>query len=193
MATSKKSSKDKRKLTGAAADMYEWLEAVAFALAIVVVLFTFVFRVIRIEGDSMLDTLHEEDRLIVQNLFYEPENNDIVVVVQDNSHTTEPIIKRVIAIAGQTVELDPTTGAVTVDGIKIDEPYISPDKIMTNAGDSFTYPVKVPEGKIFVLGDNRPVSFDSRDARLGFVDLDNVLGKALLRIYPVADFGGIYE
>lgn len=189
----KKHSEDKRKLTGFAAEVYEWLEAIAFALAIVVILFTFIFRVISIDGPSMESTLFEGERLIVNNLFYEPENGDIIVIVQENDYDNVPIIKRVIATAGQTLDIDESTGAVTVDGAVIDESYLDADKILTDAGDSFEYPIVVEEGCVFVLGDNRQNSFDSRDKRLGFVKLENVLGKAVFRIYPFDRIGGLYS
>lgn len=185
-------NKNSRKLSGFAAELYEWVEAIAFALAIVVILFTFVFRVISIDGPSMESTLFDEDRLIVTNFFYTPEQGDVVVITQDNDYDNVPIIKRVIAVENQTIDIDASTGVVTVDGVALDESaYIDEDKTLIWAGDWAEYPYTVPEDCVFVLGDNRRNSFDSRDQRLGVVHNENILGKAILRIYPFDSIGGI--
>ena len=136
----------------------------------------------------MQQTLIEPDRLIVSKLFYTPKQGDIVVLRKE-SFKDDAIIKRVIAVGGQTVDIDFTEGVVYVDGVALDEPYVNAP---TYDPEDFTEPVEVPEGCIFVMGDNRNHSTDSRDARIGVVDNRYIIGKALFRITPVNRFGAIY-
>lgn len=181
---------EEKKSTGFVVEIYEWLEAVAFALAIVVIMFTFVFRIVSVSGPSMQPTLHSGDRIVLTSLFYTPENGDIVVVTQPNSHDNEPLIKRVIAVEGQTIDVDAETDTVTVDGVKLNETYILEQDILRE-GDAYEFPITIPEGKVFVMGDNRNDSFDSRDAGLGIVDEKYIMGKAIFRIYPFESVGGL--
>ncbi len=184
-------SNDKRKLDGFAAEVYEWMEAIAFALAIVVILFTFVFRVVSVSGGSMDSTLANGDRLLVNSMFYEPEQGDIVIVVKETEQTSDPIIKRVIACPGQTVRYDSSTHVVYVDGQPLDESaYVDEDK---NGGASawLSEEVTLGEDEYIVMGDNRAISFDSRDQRLGAVSRDDILGEVLVRIYPFNSIGGV--
>lgn len=175
---------------GFVVEIYEWLEAVAFALAIVVLLFTFLFRVVSVSGPSMNPTLYSGDRIVLNSLFYTPQNGDIVVITQPNSHDNEPLIKRVIAVEGQTISVDAENDTVTVDGVKINEPYIL-DQDIQRAGESYEYPLTIPKGKVFVMGDNRNDSFDSRDPGLGMVEEKYIMGKAIFRIYPFERVGGL--
>ncbi len=180
---------ERRRLKGAMAEVYEWLEAIAFALAIVVLLFTFVFRIVSVSGESMEPTLHDENRVMVSCLFYTPEENDIVIIVHpEDAAYNKPLVKRVIAVGGQSVQI--VDGIVYVDGIpKIIEGLES----INNPGSAFDFsePVVVPEGFVFVLGDNRNNSLDSRDPRIGMVDEHYIIGKVMLRIYPFDQFGGV--
>lgn len=175
---------------GFVVEIYEWLEAVAFALALVVLMFTFVFRIVSVSGPSMQPTLHGGDRIVLSSLFYTPKNGDIVVVTQPNSHDNEPLIKRVIAVEGQTIDVDAETDTVTVDGVKLNETYILEQDIRRE-GDAYEFPITIPEGKVFVMGDNRNDSFDSRDPGLGMVDEKYIMGKAVFRIYPFESVGGL--
>ncbi len=184
-------SNDKRRLSGFAAEIYEWMEAVAFALAIVVILFTFVFRVVSVSGGSMDSSLSNGDRLLVNSLFYEPEQGDVVIVVKENEHTSDPIIKRIIACPGQRIKYDSSTNVVYVDGQPLDESaYVDDDK---NGGASawLSEEVTLGEDEYVVMGDNRKISFDSRNEALGAVSKDDILGEVLIRIYPFNSIGEI--
>jgi signal peptidase I len=167
--------------------LLDWAEIIVFALFCVVFCFTFLFRIADVHGHSMENTLFENDKLVISRLMYTPQCGDIVVV---NSQTLgETIIKRVIATANQTVVINYSENTVSVDGEVLDEPYIK-EKIMEVSGnfaqinyneDSDTYEYKVPLGYVFVLGDNRNNSADSR--AIGCIPYDEIVGKAVFRIY----------
>lgn len=184
-------------------EILEWLEVLVTAIIAVVVIFSLIFRVATIDGNSMRNTLHggdingrNADKVIITNLAYTPKAGDIVVISRNIENTVEgqstgdqPIIKRVIAVGGQTVNIDFTSGFVYVDGKIIEEPYIS-----TPTVDRYDveFPVYVPEGYIFVLGDNRGDSLDSRSSRIGengLIDTRYVLGHAVFRIFPFNRIG----
>ena len=179
-------------------DIFEWLEVLVTAMISVVIIFSFLFRIATIDGESMENTLLEGQKVIITNLFYEPKVGDIVVVsrntfndVHNIEQNSMPIIKRVIATEGQTVDIDFTTGIVYVDGKALDEPYT---KTPTNVKHDIEFPVIVDEGCIFVLGDNRNESLDSRSSRIGdygMVDTRYVLGHAIYRIFPFDAVGGL--
>ena len=178
------------KADGMMAGVYDWIRCIIFAIAIVVIVLTFVFRLVDVEGTSMCDTLQTKDKVIVTNLLYTPRDNDIVVI----SHGAEykkPIIKRVIATEGQTLELDYENEKIIVDGIEIDEPYVKESTFSGNYG-NLTPPEVIPEGKIFVLGDNRRISLDSRSSEIGLIDVKDVIGKAQFIAFPFDHFGYLY-
>ena len=178
------------KADGMMAGVYDWIRCIIFAIAIVVIVLTFVFRLVDVEGTSMCDTLQTKDKVIVTNLLYTPRDNDIVVI----SHGAEykkPIIKRVIATEGQTLELDYENEKIIVDGIEIDEPYVKESTFSGNYG-NLTPPEVIPEGKIFVLGDNRRISLDSRSSEIGLIDVRDVIGKAQFIAFPFDHFGYLY-
>lgn len=166
--------------------VFEWADAVVSAVIIVILLFTFLFRTIGVEGISMVPTLSDGDRLIVSHLFYQPAQNDIVVIVQPGNETTPAIIKRIIADEGQTVDIDFDLGLVTVDGQVLEEAYINEPTHMKR---DVSFPVTVPKGCVFVLGDNRNRSLDSRDSSIGMVDKRYILGKAIFRLFPLPQIG----
>ena len=192
---------EKRTVAG---DVIEWLEILATAVISVVIVFSLVFRIATIDGDSMKNTLHGAnkltgaigDKVIITNLGYEPKAGDIVVVSRnvensvDAQNTSEaPIIKRVIAVGGQTVDINFKSGKVYVDGLLLKENYI-----YTKTTDKYDveFPVYVPEGYIFVLGDNRQNSLDSRSSKIGengLIDTRYVLGHAIYRIFPFDRIG----
>ncbi|MDD5953110.1 MAG: signal peptidase I [Oscillospiraceae bacterium] len=175
---------------------FDWVESLIIAIIVVGVVFTFVFRIVTVSGTSMVPNLQNNDRIIVSSWFYQPKQGD-VVVLKKTVGLNEPIVKRVIATEGQTVYLDYDHGEVYVDGKKLDEteylgemktyrPQTSEILIAMPEGG-----VTVPEGHIFVLGDNREVSLDSRYEKVGMVDTRYILGKAQLKLFPFNRFGVI--
>lgn len=172
------------------AGLYDWIYSIVFTVAIAVVILTFIFRVVDVEGSSMDDTLHTSDKVVVTNLFYQPKNNDIVVISHGAKYDT-PIIKRVIATEGQTIKLDYENEKIIVDGMVINEPYIKETTFSGNFGNT-EIPEVVPDGKVFVMGDNRKVSLDSRSSEIGLIDVENVIGKAQFVIYPFNEAKYLY-
>lgn len=166
--------------------LYEWVQALVCSVLAVVVLFTFVIRLIGVDGHSMVPTLQDGDRLLVLNamLYHDYGYGDIVILRKDGVFDDEPIVKRVIATEGQTVDIDFTTGSVYVDGRLLKEDYINE---LTFLEEGTEFPLTVPEGSIFVMGDNRNHSSDSRDSRLGTVDTRYVIGKAVFLAFPGPD------
>lgn len=162
---------------------YEWVQALVCSVLTVVLIFTFVVRIVRVSGESMRETLQDQDMLVVLNnwLCGTYEQGDIVILQRDDFYGGEPIVKRVIATEGQTVDIDFDAGVVYVDGTALEEPYTR-EPTWTQEGTEF--PLMVPEGCIFVMGDNRNDSDDSRDSALGPVDTRCVLGRALLLAVP---------
>lgn len=166
----------------------DWLQCIVSGIVICILVFTFLFRVISVVGSSMVPTLEEGDKLIISDLFYQPKYGDIVVLRKEQ-FKDEPIIKRVIATEGQTVDIDFDAGLVYVDGVALEEAYVNSP---TNEREDFTEPVTVPEGCVFVMGDNRNRSTDSRTSSIGCVDRRLIIGKAYLRLTPLNKFGGLY-
>ena len=166
-------------------DFYEWIQALVYSVLTVVVIFTFGIRLIGVEGHSMLPTLQDGDRLLVVNpVFYDDYQYGDIVVLTKETFLSEPIVKRVIAVDGQTVDIDFASGSVYVDGKLLKEDYINE---LTFTDEGIEFPITVPEGSIFVMGDNRNHSNDSRDSRLGTVDTRFVIGKAVMLAFPGPD------
>lgn len=163
-----------------------WIGTIAAVAAILVVLFGFVFPIVTVEGSSMAPTLEQGDRLLISGMFYTPADGDVIVTT-DNNTLKKQLVKRVIATAGQTVEIQ-EDGTVLVDGTAIDESYLAEPNAL--AGD-MTYPVTVGDGEVFVMGDNRAHSLDSRDGAVGLIETSEIRGKVLLRFYPFGSFGGV--
>ena len=166
-------------------DLYEWAQALVCSVLAVVLLFTFVIRLIGVDGHSMVPTLQDGDRLLVLNAMLDNdyEYGDIVVLRKD-TFLEEPIVKRVIATEGQTVDIDFVSGAVYVDGELLEEDYINEP---TYRDEGMEFPATVPESCVFVMGDNRNHSSDSRSSDLGTVDTRYVIGKAVFLLFPGAD------
>ena len=166
-------------------DAYEWVQALVCSVLTVVMIFTFVIRLIGVDGHSMVPTLQDRDRLLVlSSLLYHDYKAGDIVVLRKESFDDKPIVKRVIAVEGQTVDIDFSTGSVTVDGVELDEPYIN-ELTFTDEGTEF--PLTLGEGEIFVMGDNRNHSTDSRDTRIGAVDTRYVVGRAVALALPGPD------
>ena len=163
--------------------LYDWTQALVCSVLALVLVFTFAVRMVRVDGPSMRETLQDGDLLVTVNrlLSGDPQAGDIVIIRKDSFEDGEPIVKRVIATGGQTVDIDFQTGTVTVDGAVLDEPYIRED---TYLDEGMTFPLTVPEGSIFVMGDNRNNSNDSRNPELGTVDVRYVIGQAVLLAVP---------
>ena len=153
-------------------------------------LLTFVFRQVTVSGSSMYDTLKNGDRLIITNMFYEPQVGDIVVISHGQNYDSA-LIKRVIALEGQTLSINFETGDVVVDGVLLDEKYIT-GKTIEDPRSPLEVPSVIPEGYVYVMGDNREHSSDSRNTNIGLIKKSDIVGKAQFRIFPVDSFGSIY-
>ena len=166
-------------------EAYEWVQALVCSVLAVVVLFTFGARLIGVDGHSMLPTLQNGDRMLVLNamLYHDYQYGDVVVLRKD-TFLKEPIVKRVIATAGQTVDIDFDSGTVYVEGEALREDYVNE---LTFLEEGTEFPLTVPEGHIFVMGDNRNRSSDSRDSNLGTVDTRYVIGRAVAVAFPGVD------
>ncbi len=182
--------------------VFDWLDVFVHAIIAVVICFSFLFRIATIDGPSMRDTLQHGERVVITNMFYTPKAGDIVVISRNKENSVytmtndnTPIIKRIIALEGQTVDIDFEKGIVYVDGNALEEDYTrTPTNLQYNDGVDF--PVTVDEGCVFVLGDNRNDSLDSRSARIGeygMVDTRYILGRAVFRIFPLNRIGAIDE
>ena len=170
-------------------DLYDWIMSLMIALVISVALFVFCVRIIDVSGTSMVPTLRNGDKMFVSNLLYTPQAGDVVVFKTDNYDPNKALVKRVIATEGQTVNIDFDNGIVYIDGVPIQEDYIA--EVTTTKLD-FIGPKKVPEGCVFVMGDNRNMSTDSRKAEIGMVDNRMILGRAYAVIFPIKEIGWIY-
>ena len=178
---------EQEKQTAKGRYLYEWVQSLVGSVLVVVAIFTFVIRMMGVDGHSMLNTLQHGDRLLVVNsmLYHDYQYGDIVILRKNGVFDDDPIVKRVIAVEGQTVDIDFAEGIVYVDGEALEEDYI---REPTYTAEGTEFPLTVPEGSIFVMGDNRNGSSDSRDYRLGTVDTRYVIGKAAFLIFPGPDY-----
>lgn len=167
--------------------IFEWVEALIFAVFTVVFVFIFIARPVGVDGESMLPTLNHGDNLIISNLFYTPDIGDIIVLTQDTYEDgNKALVKRIIATEGQEVDIDFSLGEVYVDGILLDESYINEPTYLYEGVD---FPQVVPNDCVFVLGDNRNHSTDSRSQDIGMVHIDSILGRVIFRVLPFNDIG----
>lgn len=164
--------------------IYDWLQCIVSAVVAGILIFIFIGRIDGITGPSMMQTLQNGDTIVLSNLFYTPKNGD-VVFIKTETYGDTPIVKRVIASAGQTVDINFNKGVVSVDGKELHEIYVNTP---TNRKESFEGPLTVPEGHVFVMGDNRNESTDSRDSRVGLVDTRNILGRVYFVLIPGAGY-----
>ncbi|MBR0278166.1 MAG: signal peptidase I [Clostridia bacterium] len=201
-------------------EIREWITAILIAVVAAFFIRGYIFTLVQVQGPSMENTLHTGDRLIVTKLGYKPKQGDIVVFRPDQ-HKSEPYIKRVIAVEGQTVDIDFAAGKIYIDGKIYKEDYI---KNPTTRQNDVDFPITVPDGCVFVLGDNRLESHDGRSLDVssiktknvtendylhtyideesgelntealyyGCVDNDDLMGKAQFRLWPFDKFGSLY-
>lgn len=214
-----KKSKKEKKPFNIWRELFEWFYTIVIAFVIVFAIKTFLFDIVKVDGESMYPNLHHADRLIVQRLMYEPKQGDIIILDSsykrreayydhiadttgkvysdlgkffdyfslDESLKKRYYVKRIIALPGQTVDIK--GGSVYVDGEILDEPYYRGKTHITDV--SVEYPVTVEEGHVFVMGDNRSNSTDSRASSLGQVPFEAIMGGATFRIFPFTAFGTI--
>ena len=166
-------------------NLLEWYEALISAALVLVLIFSFFFRIIQVDGSSMVPTLVNGDKLIVWGAGYEPQRGDVVSVDSYTSYG-KPLVKRVIAKGGDMVSIDYATGTVAVNGEVLQEDYIAEP---TYLGYDVQFPYTVPEGTVFVMGDNRNQSLDSRSTYVGCIDERDILGRVLVCFMPFTDFG----
>lgn len=200
-------------------EIFEWFYTIVIALVIVFAVKTFLFDIVRVDGESMFPTLHHGDRLIVQRIAYEPKAGDIIILDSayknreayyenleityskdmsaiekafdyfslDKSLKKRYYVKRIIALPGQTVDI--RNGSVYVDGELLNEEYYQGETYITDV--SVKYPLTVEDGHVFVMGDNRSNSTDSRTSSLGQVPYEAIMGSAIFRLFPINAFGTI--
>ena len=170
-----------------AREICDWVEAAMLAVICVVLVFTFVVRLAGVHGVSMMPTLQHNDRLAITRLGGDFAQGDIIVLIRpEPQYLDEPLVKRVIATEGQTIDIDFVAGRVFVDGREIYEPYILQPTLVSY---DMRFPQTVPQGHVFTMGDNRNNSLDSRDMRVGMVDTRRVLGRAVYRVFPHRSIG----
>ena len=196
---------DKRKKSSFLKELLSFIETLLITFFIFMLVFTYVINVTTVRGSSMEETLLPGDKLIVSMLNRHPETGDIVIIEANDAVTMsddgtpvynkgigKTIVKRVIAVGGQSLDIDFERGAVYIDGSMLDEEYVTKGLTHLDSG-AFTgkYPITVPDGYVFVMGDNRNVSKDSRSSEVGLIPLSSITGKAVLRIYPFDSFGAV--
>ena len=165
--------------------LYELADVMSLALVCLALLLTFGLRTAGVDGSSMLPTLEDKQKLVMSASLPHPERGDIVVISPSLEGYQKPIVKRVIALAGD--EIDLVDGYVLLNGQRLDEPYLAPDMPTEPAPESLSslvYPLRVPEGRVFVMGDNRTGSMDSRRDAVGLIRVDDLLGRVLFRYQP---------
>lgn len=169
------------------AGVYDILRSVFISASLLILIITFVFTMVIVDGRSMQHTLESGDKIIVTKMGYQPKDGDVIVVGKSEEGYSKPIVKRVIATEGQTLKIDFENQQVIVDGKVLDEPYISSETIEGTA----EIPEVIPEGYVFVMGDNRYISMDSRYKDIGLVNVDDIVGKAVFVLFPFDRFGFI--
>ena len=176
------------------ADMFDWMCSIFSAILCFIIIFALFARVITVDGESMVPTLQDQQRLIVSDMFYTPQYDDIVILYADklvnesSGGYGKPIVKRVIGLPGDTIRIDFVKGVIYRNGEQLPDDYTNTP---TNLPENFpnNQDVTVEDGKIFVLGDNRNGSKDSRSSDVGQVDMRYIMGKAYLRIWPLNALG----
>lgn len=163
----------------------DWFETLVVSLSVVSVALLFLCSVVYVDGSSMRPGLNHLDRLVIVSAYFPVKRGDVVVVRRESD---KPLVKRVIATEGQTVDIDYEKGVVLVNGRELEEPYVLEDTKISTA-ETIPFPAKVPEDHIFVMGDNRNDSQDSRNKDIGMIHKDQLIGRACLRVFPLDQFG----
>lgn len=171
--------------------LYGWLQALVPVIVCIILIFTFVGRLTPVDGSSMEPTLWHGDMMVLRSIGYHPEPGDIVVLTKKFDQVEGPIVKRVIAVGGQTVDIDYSEGTVCVDGKELDEDYIL--QPMAHRSWQEITSITVPEGEVFVMGDNRNISNDSRNPALGTVDERYILGKQSFVLFSPKKISGMLK
>ena len=173
-------------------DLYAILHDFVYILAAITLIFVFLIRLQGISGPSMTPTLRDGEYVVLLSNFVcgDYKQGEVVVATVPSFDDARPIVKRVIATEGQTVDIDFTAGEVRVDGVLLEEPYIN-EPTHLDYEDGQTYPLTVPDGCVFLMGDNRNNSADSRYAPIGCVNTQYILGKVILRVFPPARIGTV--
>ena len=167
-------------------EAYDWIQSLLTALIICVCVFIFCIRTIDVSGSSMNPTLYNGDKMLVSHLFYSPRAGDVVVFKSDTYDPNKALVKRIIATEGQEINIDFSTGTVYINGEPIQEDYIAE---LTTTKLDFIGPKTVPEGCVFVMGDNRNASTDSRRSEIGMVDERTILGRVYAVLFPLSELG----
>lgn len=170
--------------------VFEWIELFVFSFSLVLLIMTFAVRHSPVIGSSMAHTLEWNDILLVSGVMYKPKQSDVVVFQSPKVGYKEPLVKRIIAVGGQEINIDFATWTVTVDGQKLDETYVNHEQGNMMFYD-IQFPLVVPEGYVFVMGDNRNHSLDSRDSLVGLVDDRYIIGRVIFRVYPFSKLGPV--
>ncbi len=169
--------------------VFEWLEIFIVSIAAVFILFSFVARIAVVDGNSMLPTLSHGDKLLVRQLFYTPKQGDIIVCQSGKYGLDKPLVKRIIATEGQTVRIDRENWKVYVNGYPLDEPYVFFENGKMVGWEYDTDEIVVPKGHVFVMGDHRNDSLDSRFYRVGMIDVRYIIGEVIFRFFPFDGLG----
>lgn len=175
----KKKKKPKKELSKM--NIFDILEPIVAALLVITVIFTLFFRIVNVSGPSMMPTLNDGDKIVISATGYEPQRGDIVIL-SGAAGIKDTIVKRIIAVGGDKVDINFTTGIVTVNGVE--EEYTD---VLTLQQFDIAFPITVPEGCVFVLGDNRAESLDSRSTEIGCIDERFIVGKVLFRLFPLGE------
>lgn len=176
--------------SGISKNVLGYVRDLVYLLGTILIVFLICFRVVVVSGPSMQDTLVDGDYLLLlgKPFYTQPQQGDIIVAAKDSYGNGTPIVKRIIATEGQVVDINFESGTVTVDGKNLDEPYI---KNLTKRFEGIQFPLKIDPGCVFVMGDNRMNSMDSRDPVIGQIDTREILGKAVILFLPGTNGGSI--
>ncbi len=175
----KKKKRPKKELSKM--NIFDILEPIVAALLVITVIFTLFFRIVNVSGPSMMPTLNDGDKIVISATGYEPQRGDIVIL-SGAAGIKDTIVKRIIAVGGDKVDINFTTGIVTVNGVE--EEYTD---VLTLQQFDIAFPITVPQGCVFVLGDNRAESLDSRSTEIGCIDERYIVGKVLFRLFPLGE------